>query len=203
MYLTRIDFNRPFNRGEMRGIRSRLHGFTMGFFPAVGPGVEPRQHFGVLWALEGLAQGNPHLVMQSSVDPNPAAKVGVGPRHSLRVRDLDYGELLDSQDSVSYRVHVNPVRVSHGRRVPLRNPDAIMDWWLERVPDLGLEHSDAAFLDRDVQSLSRHGDDPFALADATIVGRGRVLDRETLLDRVSSGIGRGKSHGTGLILLAR
>src|SRR5699024_10237851 len=107
-----------------------------------------------------------------------------------------------------YRIVANPtkrigrseLRGVKEKTVPLRGPEA-EDWWRKRACEHGLEPQSLLSQDRpDVTDGSRGR--RIRHAAVLFQGVGTVTDPEALRMAVERGIGRGKSHGCGMLSLA-
>jgi len=176
-----------------------MHKRVMSLFPD-GLGDQPRQQAGLLYRIEETARGTV-IFVQSQLKPDlDALPAGYG---TARARDIDaLLRWLHEGAAVRYRLAANTcLRKSRSKEVvPLRGADA-EKWWLHRAPGCGLE----------LQSLiSRSPGD--AVGDG-LKGRVRhsltqfdgvaaVTNPQALAAAIITGIGRGKSHGCGLLSIA-
>jgi CRISPR system Cascade subunit CasE len=178
----------------------RMHQRVMSLVPD-GLGDEPRRQAGVLYRIEQAPVGV-RLLIQTAIQPS-LGKLPAG-YGQVQVRVL--GPLLrwlGEGTLVRYRLTANTcLRKSHSREVvPLRGVDA-EKWWIDRAPGHGL----------DLQSLiSRSpgdavgGDDPKKRVRHALTqfdGVAAVTDADVLTTAIITGIGRGKSHGCGLLSIA-
>lgn len=184
----------------------RIHQRVMQLVPD-GLGDQARLKAGVLYRAEETPRGA-RILVQTQLKPDPGRlPEGYG---IIQVRELD--PLLDwlrPGTLVRYRLAANTcLRKSHSKKVePLRGTDA-EQWWITRAPAAGL----------DLQSLSSRspGDavgQPKAGDGAKPANRVRhaltqfdgvaaVTDPAALTAGIITGIGRGKSHGCGLLSVA-
>jgi CRISPR system Cascade subunit CasE len=178
----------------------RMHQRVMSIVPD-GLGDQPRRQAGVLYRIEE-APGGARILVQTAIPPN-LGKLPAG-YGNTQVRDL--GPLLRwlrEGTLVRYRLTANTcLRKSHSKEVvPLRGADA-EKWWIDRAPGCGL----------DLQSLiSRFpgdavgGDDPRKRVRHALTqfdGVAAVTDPGMITTAITTGIGRGKSHGCGLLSIA-
>lgn len=200
-WLTEItpDFRNTQARRDL-GDAVRMHQRVMSLVPD-GLGDQARRRAGLLYRIEETPGGTRFLV-QSSLWPDPARlPAGYG---TARVRDLDpLLRWLRPGVLVRYRITANAcLRKSHSTKiVPLRGPDADQ-WWITRAPAAGLE----------LQSLSSRspgdavgGDNPKTAVRHALTqfdGVAAVTDAAALAAAITTGIGRGKSHGCGLLSIA-
>jgi CRISPR system Cascade subunit CasE len=200
-WLTQItpDFRNPAAHRDLRDA-VRMHQRVMSLAPD-GLGDQPRRQAGVLYRIEETPGGT-RVLVQTGLRPNLARL----PAHygSAQARDLDpLLRWLREGLMVRYRLTANTcLRRSHSKTVvPLRGADA-EKWWTDRAPGCGL----------DLQSLlSRSpgdavgGDNPKTSIRHTITqfdGVAAISDPSALATVIGTGIGRGKSHGCGLLSIA-
>ena len=166
-----------------------VHRFVMSLFGELADSSTPRSSANILFRLETL-QNQDRLLIQSSVRPVPRKKVST----------IDASALLDSiKQGVKYRARlaVNPVQ-----RVARKGTDRAIP--TEQVPEWVKNKISSGFLvDQLIDCrfrLCRAGKKKIVVADvdATI----KVIDAEVASHLVTSGVGRRKSHGCGLLSLA-
>lgn len=164
-------------------------------------GDQPRRQAGVLYRIEETPHGT-RILVQTQIRPDMTRlPAGYGAAQS---RDLDpLLRWLRPGALVRYRLAANTcLRKSHSTKVvPLRGADADQ-WWISRAPGYGL----------DLQSLASRapgdavgGNDPKAAIRHALTqfdGVAVITDVATLQDAIITGIGRGKSHGCGLLSIA-
>jgi CRISPR system Cascade subunit CasE len=178
----------------------KMHQRVMTLVPD-GLGDQPRRQAGVLYRIEETPRGA-RILVQSQVQPDlRRLPTGYG---SAQIRDLDpLLRWLRPGVFVRYRLTANTcLRKSRSTKVvPLRGADAD-EWWITRAPAAGL----------DLQSLISKspgdavgGDDPKATVRHALTqfdGVAAVTDPAVLGTAITTGIGRGKSHGCGLLSIA-
>lgn len=188
--------------------RGQIHGFIMSLFPECDG--SPREQFGVLWSIERNADGREYILIRSNVPPSVnGGWAGSGSLFGKKPTVKTKKEVFvpfDTGATVSYRIHVNPVRVANGSRKPIRGAEAVAEWWGTKLPRIGLTppSPESVFsVDRiDVDAIRIHRAE-VGFGDAVIIGRSVVADDKVLADAVVNGVGKGKSYGTGLLLLGR
>jgi CRISPR system Cascade subunit CasE len=182
-----------------------LHRRVMSLTPD-GLGPNARQQAGVLFRLE-VSRDRPRLLVQSLVEPD-LAKLPAGYGHA-RAGKLD--PLLDALRpglAVHYRLAANtslrrpPGWTGPGKPgqvVALRGA-AAEEWWHKRAAGAGLALQSA--LARPLpDARGRHDGATLRHAITQFDGAAVVQDAEALRMAVRKGIGRGKSHGCGLLSL--
>jgi CRISPR system Cascade subunit CasE len=181
-----------------------MHKRVMSLFPD-GLGDQARLKAGVLYRAEE-APGGARLLVQAQLEPGPGRlPAGYG---AVQVRELDpLLRWLQPGALVRYRLAASTcMRRQRKEVVPLRGADA-ENWWTARAPAAGL----------DLQSLtSRSPGDPAGYKpkdDGTggdrirhpltqFDGIAAVTDPAALTTAIITGVGRGKSHGCGLLSIA-
>jgi CRISPR system Cascade subunit CasE len=199
-WLTQIapDFRNPAARTDLRDA-VRMHQRVMSLVPD-GLGDQPRQQAGVLYRVEEMP-GGARVLVQTQLKPDlERLPAGYG---TAQARDLEVLlRWLAPGRAVRYRLAANTcLRRSRSKAVvPLRGADA-EKWWLDRAPGCGL----------DLQSLiSRSpgdavGGDPRKRVRHTLTqfdGVAVVTGTNALSTAITTGIGRGRSHGCGLLSIA-
>ncbi|MBF6331874.1 type I-E CRISPR-associated protein Cas6/Cse3/CasE [Nocardia transvalensis] len=208
LWLTRIELNlaNPMVRADVRNV-IRMHQRVMGLMPPE-LGDNPRKQAGLLYRIDESRTGTQVLV-QSSREPNlTAIPSNYG---TVAIRDLT--PLLDALETdllVHYRLAGNAVKrlgrgnKDAGKLAALRGEE-IGQWWTRRAPECGLHlktltTTPAGYLrghraEADPKHRVRH-------AVTRFDGIAAVTDPESLRRAVRDGVGRGKSHGCGLLSLA-
>lgn len=217
----------------------QLHRTLMrGFQTVTGgdDGMGARAALGVLYRVEpAFPDGGVPILVQSGEPPDWAALpwdylVRRGGQPAAETKTLD--PLLDGLHRgqvLRFRLHANPTRKvdtkslahgqrRHGRRLPLRDGDAIIDWVRRKAMASGFwiseDHGRLA-LDVNASTAGRHlGRRIAAAMDAsmahrlrldgvTIEGLLRVEDPTLLRRAIIVGIGPGKAYGCGLLSVGR
>lgn len=200
-WLTQItpDFRNAQARRDLRDV-VKMHQRVMMLVPD-GLGDQPRHQAGVLYRVEENPLGA-RILVQTRLRPDlRRLPGGYGTTQS---RDLDpLLRWLRPGALVRYRLAANAcLRKSRSTKiVPLRGADAD-EWWVTRAPAAGL----------DLQSLISRapgdavgGSDPKTAVRHALTqfdGVAAVTDAAALASAITTGIGRGKSHGCGLLSIA-
>jgi CRISPR system Cascade subunit CasE len=200
-WLTQItpDFRTKLARADLHDA-VRMHQTVMRLVPDA-LGDEPRLKAGVLYRIEETA-GSPSILVQTQVRPDPGRlPAGYG---TVQVRDLQpLLEWLQPGSLVRYRLTANTcLRKSHSKKVvPLRGTDADQ-WWITRAPGAGLALR--SLISR-APGDAVGGEDPKGPVRHTLTqfdGVAAITDPGVLATAITTGIGRGKSHGCGLLSIA-
>lgn len=126
--------------------------------------------------------------------------------------DGQYGEVSSltlpdgflEHDRYRFKVIINPTRrdsASH-KLIPVKGREAVMQWFLERAPQSWGFAASATHLqiDRlDVLQFKDKAQRPITLAQAHVQGQLAITDREQFRRSFSTGIGRGRAFGCGLL----
>ncbi len=200
-WLTQItpNFRHDLARRDLRDV-ARMHQRVMSLVPD-GLGDEPRRQAGVLHRVEEAPTGV-RILVQTGIRPDLSklpADYG-----QAQVRDLDpLLHWLREGATIRYRLAANTcLRKAHSKSVvPLRGAEADK-WWAERAAGCGL----------DIQLLMSRspgdvvgGDDPKSRIRHAVTqfdGVAIITDPGALTTAIVTGIGRGKSHGCGLLSIA-
>jgi CRISPR system Cascade subunit CasE len=199
-WLTQItpDYRNPLVRNDLRDVID-MHKRVMMLVPD-DLGDQARRQAGVLYRIDESPQG-PRMLIQTQMHPQLARlPAGYGQTES---RELDpMLKWLSTGALVRYRITANTCkRKSHSTKVVALRGTAADDWWKERASRSGLQ----------LQSLIPHplddavgGDRRSGVRHAVtrFDGVAHVTDPAALRQALLSGIGRGKSHGCGLLSLA-
>lgn len=205
LWLTRIvlDTRHPMVRGDLRDA-GNLHRRVMSLLPD-GIGPSARQQAGLLFRLESTRRG-PYLLVQSALEPNTSRLPdGYGTARTIDLASFLAG--LRSGALVHYRIAANtskrlanPDRHKPGKVVALRGEQA-QQWWVDRAGDHGLNLRTTQTVPQPDLEGTR-ADRRVRHAITRFDGIGVVTDPERLRVAVRAGVGRGKSHGCGLLSLA-
>jgi CRISPR system Cascade subunit CasE len=199
-WLTQItpDYRNPLVRNDLRDVID-MHKRVMMLVPD-DLGDEARRQAGVLYRIDESPRG-PRVLIQTQMHPQLARlPAGYGQAES---RELDpMLKWLSTGALIRYRITANACRrKSHSTKVVALRGTAADDWWKERASRSGLQ----------LQSLIPHplddavgGDRRSGVRHAVtrFDGVALVTDPVALRQALLSGIGRGKSHGCGLLSLA-
>jgi CRISPR system Cascade subunit CasE len=208
VWLTRVQLNLTNTavRVELRNA-VRMHQRVMSLMPGE-LGDSARRHAGLLYRIDEDHCGT-NILIQSTREPNLTA---IPPTYGhTAVRDLTpLLEALEPGLPVRYRLVGNAVKragrtsATPGKLVAL-DGEEIPRWWTTRAPGCGLhlETFDATPVgyisghrpDTDPNNRVRH-------AITRYDGIATITDPQQLRRAVHEGVGRGKSHGCGLLSLA-
>lgn len=184
----------------------RMHQRVMQLVPD-GLGDQARLKAGVLYRVEETPRGV-QILVQTQLKPDPARlPAGYG---TVRVRELDpLLRWLRPGALVRYRLAANTcLRKSQDKKVvPLRGADA-ETWWITRAPAVGLELQ--SLISRSPGDAVGRPESRDQTAPASRVrhaltqfdGVASVTDPAALASAIITGVGRGKSHGCGLLSIA-
>lgn len=207
--------------GHHQGVRRALvdaqamHRLVLGgFTDAMTPDMtSPREHLGVLHAIDPRTDGTVIAIVQSQARPDWSSTPGVL-RVDIHVDPLTY----QAGQQVAFQVRVNPT-TSHksgpagytqrGRRKPLGRPEEQQAWVIDRLTRHGarVDHVDLGN-PVDLTSAAKNlpperrprPDAVFALTTIRAQGALTVTDPAAFAQLVRDGLGRGKAYGCGLIL---
>jgi CRISPR system Cascade subunit CasE len=198
-WLTQItpDYRNPLVRNDLRDIID-MHKRLMMLVPD-DLGDQARRQAGVLYRIE--ESSGSRILIQTQLHPNLGRlPTGYG---KAQTRELDpLLRWLSTGALARYRITANTCkRKSHSTKVVALRGAAADEWWKERASRSGLQ----------LQSLISHplddavgGDRRSGVRHAVtrFDGIAIITDPAALRQAVLSGIGRGKSHGCGLLSLA-
>lgn len=205
LWLTRIHPDRR-TRDAHRDLAdaTRLHKRVMSLVPD-GLGEQARQQAGVLFRLD-QARNGPQLLVQSCLQPD-VTKLPTG-YGTVETRDLTLLlAALDKGTLVHYRLAANASKRlgrnadRPGKVVALTGQAADM-WWAQRAERIGLNLRSITSTPQADAVGYRDDDSRVKHAITRFDGLAVVTDPEAVRAAVRAGIGRGKSHGCGLLSLA-
>ncbi|EDY43248.1 type I-E CRISPR-associated protein Cas6/Cse3/CasE [Streptomyces sp. SPB074] len=209
VWLTQIVPHTGLSAEATRDLRSavNLHKRVMSLFPD-DLGERARQQTGALFRFEEDATRGSRLLVQSVVTPDPTRL----PARYGAVRSTEITPLLQRLRPgvrVNYRLTGNATRTlsrdtTAGRPnqvIPLHGADA-EEWWLRRAASAGLDIHKIHTTELDDAAGNRHDKQRIRHARTRFDGTATVTDPDALRTCVTTGIGRGKSYGCGLLSLA-
>ncbi|MEU2032838.1 type I-E CRISPR-associated protein Cas6/Cse3/CasE [Nocardia amamiensis] len=185
----------------------RLHQRVMSLMPD-DLGDQPRLQTGLLYRIDETPTGT-HLLIQSRHRPDPTKlPPGYG---DTATRDLTpLLDRLDTGTDVHYRLIGNTTKRAGrtsprpGKLVALRGPDA-EQWWTSRAERCGLHLATITATSlNDIRGRPKDTDPKTGIRHAAtrFDGIATITDPDAVRRAVHEGIGRGKSHGCGLLSLA-
>ncbi len=190
--------------------RSQMHRTVMSGFGQV-PGDAARATLGVLYRLE---EGeHPFLLVRSSPEPDyhlPAGYLA----GAVETRPVDLSGIATG-DRLAFRLVANPVRsvsrtdgeggfLKNGRRLPLRTPEARIDWLVTRMSAAAELIGTDAVEPPGARSRAHLRNGSWLYCDAVrFDGELLVRDPDELRRLEREGIGKGRAYGMGLLSLRR
>ncbi|MET8779166.1 type I-E CRISPR-associated protein Cas6/Cse3/CasE [Nocardia sp. NPDC004654] len=206
LWLTRIQLNLR-DTAVRRDLRNaiELHRTLMTLMPD-GLGDTARQQTGLLYRIDETPTTTQLLIQSQHAPDLTKLPTSYG---QAATRTLD--QLLDNLTTgayVRYRIIGNPTkRNPRGHSEPgkirvLRGPDADQ-WWVQRAHNSGLTINTltATHLD-DVRGTKNKATAPIRHAATRFDGTATITQPDQLRHAITTGIGRGKSYGCGLLSLA-
>ena len=213
MYLTQMKLN-PARPGTRRALGSDqvMHAMVLSSFPHLQEGER------VLWRVDVAARHDVMLYVASPAKPDMTAVVEqAGWPLEPTWRTASYEPLLErlaAGQKWRFRLTANPTRnVSRGPNVrgkvrPCRTAEQQSDWLMGSADRMGVDFgtSDAPtfqVVGRTTSNFKHRGSaGRIPMTKATFEGRLTVQDPEKLRTILTSGVGRGKAYGCGLLTLA-
>lgn len=216
MIFTRTHLNgrRPTTR-KLMGSPQAMHAAILSGFP---PGSDPGR---VLWRLDGAETPTPTLYVVSRTDPDFAhldEQAGWPTQRMAESAPYDgfLAQLANGQ-SWAFRITVNPTHrtARNGRSQVMAHVTVAQQaqWLADRADSMGVHltrpsESGGAnqrtfdLVERATRTFHRQ-ESTVTLGTATFEGRLMVADRQRLRDALTTGVGRAKAYGCGLMTLAR
>jgi CRISPR system Cascade subunit CasE len=193
----------PDHADVRRDIASRadMHKTVMSLLPG-GMGDSPREQSNLLWRTDER-NGFTQLFVQSTQE---LATWNLPDQYVMNETPLSYGDVVTSLPNgaeVAYRIAANPTAVrtrgTRKHRIALHD-DAAHDWWAARSEQAGLTHdTDFESSVAEVSSITGKGA-TVLLSVVNFTGRAFIHDEAAFRNAVSTGVGRGKAYGAGLLL---
>ena len=161
----------------------------------------------VLWRVDKDAGKNGDLlVIKSDTIPDATGIVEQfgWPRlgYDEQVKTASMDRLLESLEPgqrLRFRLTVNPMSRSNGKRVPLVGDDALT-WTSGKLEDSGFKILFIEQRDEHSGRLFKNGR-PVFVKTTTYVGMVEIVDADSAREALVNGIGRAKAYGNGLMTL--
>ena len=202
-YLALLNMN-PRSRAARRDMAdpASMHRTLMSLFPQAQSGTA-RDEFAVLWRIEH--GDTPTVLLQAAREPDFASLPNGYATHDLKPLDPHLAFLADG-GIVYYRAVLNPTRSSRmhatNRQHVIPSADRAA-WWGSRARSAGLLLLDKPRLTgQQARHINRNGT-RFPVYSFRVDGTAKTEDAATLRDAISTGIGRAKPWGCGLLTVAR
>lgn len=207
-HLARIRLN-PHHRAVQRDVHDadQMHKTLMRMVPD-RLGDSARRQTGLLYRLETDDEGHTLFVQSTHPLDTNALPSGYGTAHTRELTPM-FAALREGL-GVRYRIVVTPAKRERlaldrknerGRILPLSGPEADQ-WWRRRAAAAGLQlHT---IIPLTLPAASSRTPDKRGMRHRLIRydGTATITDTTALTTAVLDGIGRGKSHGAGLLSLA-
>ena len=208
MFLTRIPIPNTREGYSITAHRSTAHGIierATGMLPR--DGSQGR----TVWRLDVKPRRQLLVVSPVELDLDVLAENGLTSAESK-----PYAAHLDSITdgaTVRYLIDVNPTHAiaqpgptgtrPRGKVVPVTGPARQTEWWIGKAADAGMVTDAGRTLVNGISSvtLRSKGRDEH-LTIATITGQGTIKDAGLVRSAMTSGIGRGRAYGCGLLLVS-
>lgn len=199
MFISRVQLN-PRRRGAVALLSNpqALHAGVESAFP------DP-QHGRVLWRLD-TKEHSTHLIVVSQQRPDLTHLVEQGgwpdtAPYEVKDYDAHLARLANGQ-RVSIQLKANTTKrdTKSGKVIGVGSAPAQLDWFAERAAGCGLELTPSALgiASRGRQQFAhRHGTISHDYADFT--GVAKVTDVEALREKMTTGVGRARAYGFGLL----
>jgi len=177
----------------------QLHRTVQSAFP---DGLNQRS---ALFRLDKIGPNRTQLLVQSAIKPawnlpgDYASEIGV----------KEFSPSFAQDSTYRFRLSANPVTVDHGRRKPIRDVNGQMAWLARQAQQAGFHifsaepRSAKLYLGTKVtQVADKTKVDNITVYTVVFEGYLRVLDPGLFLEKLSTGIGRARALGCGLISVA-
>lgn len=217
MFLTKLTVNprSTLFRMDVRDVHN-MHRTVMSGFPEDGPNDAYRQEHGVLWRLDHIGQNLVHYV-QSITEPDWSRLPDDHLLGVAQVRPL--APLLDGigpGQKFAFRLQANatrfvrpPDRPHRPRREPIRKPADQISWLVRKGDQHGFviptgPHGQPEVTTTTVPQLTGNKKNhKVTIAPLRFDGHLVVTNPQDFRQAITTGIGRAKAYGCGLLSLAR
>ncbi len=229
MYLSQMILN-PRDRRVRRDLAdpSEMHRTLLQLFV---PEAEPtafRARHGVLFRIEPRTAGEGPVVLMQSITEPDWSRLAVREAYFLQAGkknpatksvDAQYDSLAEGQ-ALQFRLRANPTKKidtktradgtkSNGKRVPLREPEALAAWLWRKGEQGGFapagdpRTSVRANPEEDVIARRKGNRSVMTFGAVLYEGRLRITDANAFRAMLQAGVGPGKAFGFGLLSVAR
>ena len=177
-----------------------LHRVVYSLFEDARNDSEKNRHIssGILYADQGGDRLGRKILLLS--DREPCQPVG---EEDLEIETRPIPPAFLEYEAYRFKVVMNPIRQTNGKKVPIKGCEAIAEWFCQRAPvNWGFEalRNSVSVTRVEVLQFKKHETDaPITLAQAHIEGRLQVKDRTLFQTAFRRGIGRGHAFGCGLL----
>ncbi|KAA6212426.1 type I-E CRISPR-associated protein Cas6/Cse3/CasE [Streptomyces albofaciens JCM 4342] len=205
--LARIRLN-PHSRDVQRDLRdaTEMHRTAMRLVPD-HLGHSARQQAGLLYRIDETDTASTLLVQARHLD---LTRLRDGYGHGEVKSLAPMFQALREGLTVRYRIVVNPSKrellpksagSKRGRIIPLAGADADQ-WWTRRAADAGLHLN--TLIPTPLQPVRPHGKDASSMRHSLLRydGTATITDPAALTHALTTGVGRAKPYGAGLLSLA-
>lgn len=210
MYLSRVEIN-PYRRETMHALRSpqMMHAAVMQSFDSFGDPSGDR----VLWRVDKVGFTT-YILVQSNKKPdfhhivNQYGRPDTGQTWESVEYD-DFLRTISCGQTWMFRLRANPTHSvaglgsgPRGKVVAHVTYEQQIEWLMKRADSLGVEFVSIDVSNRDTMVFKRQGKN-ITIGVATFEGLLKVTDSKKLVDSMTSGIGRAKAYGCGLLTIMR
>lgn len=193
----------PLNHPQLRNIRNwndrnRVHGAVMAFFPDLGPDhtSNPRAAGSILYRIEHSTQNATRLLLQHTIPINDSHRID-----GVQQRDLTAAlSTLHPGQPLRFRTVLNAVTQAgrhHSKRTPITDLDQLRHWAQRKLTEAGLIdiHLTTPPTPRKVTAKA-------PLWTVQFDGYATIANPDTTRTAITTGIGRAKPYGCGLLTIA-
>jgi CRISPR system Cascade subunit CasE len=217
VFLTKLTLNIR-SRAVLRDVTNvhDMHRTLMSAYPETANGIQPRQHHGVLWRLDPAPGGFVQYV-QSVTEPDWTRLPAEHLLQPAQVRPFQ--PVLDAAQpgrKFTFRLLANPTkcvphptRVGIRKRIPLTTADSQLDWLIRQGERYGFvvpttRTGEPDVVTADVPPLTGRKDPTGKITIQPVQYDGHLIitDTDAFTTALTTGIGRAKPYGCGLLSLA-
>ena len=204
MFFTKININQN-SAGGIRILtdQQEMHRFVMSGFPDVGS-ESARKELGVLYT-QLMSNSTITILVQSKDEPDISRYQKVSYVNSVKTMSIT--DLLNNRivkdKIVKFKTTVNPAKTVNSEsgvcRRLITKREELTEWLAERLD--GCELIGWERTNRDIATVNRQGKQ-FTLYKDTIEGAVKITDPQAFKDVISTGLGKSKAYGCGLVLVS-
>lgn len=191
MFLTQIKLDTNNHRiyKDLTNLRA-IHGYIEQAFPAEQLLHVRKRH---LWRLDG------QTILLLSEDKPDTSRLK---KYAKTVKMCDYTPVLKSVKAGAvyrFKITANPTMVGFHKRIGAYNTNEIIKWFKHQAELHGFTFEEATVTNKEKHRIPHHA---FELQSATLTGYLKVTDPDKFINALTTGIGREKAYGMGLLSVA-
>lgn len=166
------------------------------FADSIKPHPTNRSDHNILHAIDHRSDGTIWILVQANLTGN-WENSKISPALIEDVLPVKYTP--PATGKIFYQIIASPTKDKHGKRYPLLRPEEIKHWWNRKAKANGLNLTGTRINIHEKHQLHLNYKS-LKLVARRISGKAEIINTEQFLTACSTGIGRGKAYGCGLLL---